>query len=749
MYEEYFGLSGQPFKLNPDPKFFYGSQSHNKAMAYLHYGLRQGEGFIVITGEIGAGKSMLIGHLLDQIDRSNVVAADLITPNLKREDLLAHILSAYRIEPAGDGPTAEIEAFEDYLFDQMNRGRRVLLIVDEAQNLPVDTLEELRVLSNLDYDGTPLFQVFLVGQPEFKKVIAGDGMEQLRQRIIASYHLEPLNPEESRAYIEHRLRVVGWTDNPTITDEAFTLVHEAARGIPRNINKLFNRLLLFSALEERDVVSGDVVRAVVDDLAAEDVSGSPMSLKGPRVGAADQTDATDVHDETVAAIERGSTSSNGEPSSVDQLDNEQVVDEQADNADEREGVDEGDLREASTVSPMPPPVVVNGTPTDDGAQTDRAADDGAAATDAYEANSAVTADGASEAAKSQSAPALRLVSDRDAEQADNVQRDESDDARDEDASAGADPFAFEDDLSESADRQSPATALTTETSDVETAGEVTNEGETAMRSTPEQDGEPIDEDQSVPSVDEPSISEPTLNAQRGNEGDLHADDDEETDDDAHSERASVNAEQPEENEPAVAPSESSSSIDAPQPVATAPVLEAAPMSVLDRLRAGKKASSDEQSVQPVAQTVEQAASDTTINDVADAIAAATEKARSQHMPLTEADAVNDVSDHVGDDRAALMSDDGSIASADFDASDAETLAPAPSTDPVTVERWRAALSRTVTSTRHDLKEAHSTALRLRARLRDLEARQRRSKEKVSENLKRAEALLSELRDAWK
>ncbi|MEM1395923.1 MAG: AAA family ATPase, partial [Pseudomonadota bacterium] len=227
MFLEHFGFSSEPFKLTPDPRFFYGSKSHNKAMAYLHYGLRQGDGFIVVTGEIGAGKSMLITHLLDQVDRTNIIAADLITPNLQPNELLSHILSAFRIEPAADGPTAEIEAFEDFLFDQLNRGRRVLLIVDEAQNLPKETLEELRVLSNLDYDGTPLFQVFLIGQPDFKPIIGADGMEQLRQRIIASYHLEPLSEEDVESYIKHRLGVVGWNNNPRIENDAYSVVLEA------------------------------------------------------------------------------------------------------------------------------------------------------------------------------------------------------------------------------------------------------------------------------------------------------------------------------------------------------------------------------------------------------------------------------------------------------------------------------------------------------------------------------------------
>lgn len=298
MYESFFNLSDQPFKLNPDTRFFFGSRSHNKAMAYLHYGLRQAEGFIVITGEIGAGKSILIGHLVDQLDRSNVIAAHLLTPNLKAEDLLPHILSAFNIEPAGDGKTAEIEAFEDFLFDQMNRGRRVLLIIDEAQNLPVETLEELRILSNLDYDGTPLFQVFLVGQPDFKPIIAAENMEQLRQRIIASYHLNPLNADETTAYIKHRLRVAGWKNDPTFTEKAFELINEASDGVPRRINKLCNRILLYCAIDKRHEVTAKVVRSVVDDLAAEDVSGSPMTLRAPG--------DDEAHDGMFAATSNGS-----------------------------------------------------------------------------------------------------------------------------------------------------------------------------------------------------------------------------------------------------------------------------------------------------------------------------------------------------------------------------------------------------------------------------------------------------------
>ncbi len=269
MYEEVFGFSGSPFRLAPDPKFFFGSKSHNKAMSYLHYGLRQAEGFIVITGEIGAGKSILIGHLLDQLDRSTVLAATLTTPNLTPENLLTHILSAFRIEPSGEGDAAEIEAFEDFLFDQLNHGRRVLLIVDEAQNLSLKTLEELRILSNLEYEGTPLFQVFLVGQPDFRETMARADMEQLRQRVIASYHLAPMSREETEKYIEHRLGLVGWMGEPKFASDAYDAIQVATGGLPRKIHKLCNRALLFCSVEKLNAIDGATIAMVLSDMNVE------------------------------------------------------------------------------------------------------------------------------------------------------------------------------------------------------------------------------------------------------------------------------------------------------------------------------------------------------------------------------------------------------------------------------------------------------------------------------------------------
>lgn len=291
MYEEYFKLSDAPFRLNPDPRFFYGSRSHNKAMAYLHYGLKQAEGFIVITGPVGAGKSMVIGHLLDQLNSSNVVAANLLTSNVEPNELLSQILSAFRIEAEGDGRTGEIEAFEDYLFDQLNRGRRVLLIIDEAQNLPFKTLEELRMLSNLDYEGTPLFQVFLVGQPEFRTIIESSEMEQLRQRVIASYHLESLSEEETRDYILHRLSVAGWQEDPVFSDGAFTAIFEETTGLPRRINTLANRLMLFCSLEKKHEITPEIVETVCAELREEKLEARKHAAAMPPVSKVESEDA--------------------------------------------------------------------------------------------------------------------------------------------------------------------------------------------------------------------------------------------------------------------------------------------------------------------------------------------------------------------------------------------------------------------------------------------------------------------------
>ncbi|MEM9704609.1 MAG: AAA family ATPase [Pseudomonadota bacterium] len=341
MYEDYFELSEQPFRLSPDPRFFFGSKSHNKAMAYLHYGLRQAEGFIVITGDSGTGKSILIGHLIDQLDRTRISAAHLLTPNLPADALVAHLLSSFGIEAQAEGRAATLDALEEFLFDEMNHGKRVLLIVDEAQSLPHETLEELRILSNMNYEGTPLLQVFLIAQSEFRDTLARKGMEQMRQRVIAAYHLEPMQLEETSAYIKHRLSLVGWADNPQFAEGAFAAIQDATEGTPRRINKLCNRILLHCSVEGLSRVDADVVDSVRTEMDDEEFTsthrrGEATSAKGDiKPNGALEANGFDAGEQTIstkssASIDDGPPEDNSKDTNVD---------ESPDDAVERENED--------------------------------------------------------------------------------------------------------------------------------------------------------------------------------------------------------------------------------------------------------------------------------------------------------------------------------------------------------------------------------------------------------------------------
>ncbi len=286
MYTSFFKFSGRPFQLSPDPRFFFGSRSHKKAMAYLTYGLNQGEGFIIITGDIGAGKTTLVGHLLGQLDSDKFIAAKVVTTQIEADDTLRMVASALGIEQEKRDKATLLREIEAFLTQSYRAGKRVLLIIDEVQNLPARSLEELRMLSNFQVDEGAVMQCFLLGQPQFRQTLASAALEQLRQRVIASYHLEPLDAEETRAYIEHRLRMVGWSDDPGFEPEAFAAVFEETRGVPRKINTLCSRLLLFAFLEERHAIDAHVVEEVVHDLAQEVAHGPtpPVAVETQEAG---------------------------------------------------------------------------------------------------------------------------------------------------------------------------------------------------------------------------------------------------------------------------------------------------------------------------------------------------------------------------------------------------------------------------------------------------------------------------------
>ncbi len=280
MYEAFYGLTGKPFQLNPDPSFYFGSKQHRRAKAYLEYGVQRNEGFIVITGEIGAGKTTIVRGLLESLDPDTVVAANLVSTQLDAEDTLRMVGAAFGVHVKDISKSDLLMSIEAFLVTQTSQGRRCLLIVDEAQNLTPRAVEELRMLSNFQFGKQALLQTFLVGQPEFREILQSPNMQQLRQRVTATCHIGPMDRDETRGYIEHRLRCVGSSGRPGFDLEAFEGIHKASGGIPRRINSVCDRLLLLGFLGEKENFSIEDVNEVVSEIN-EESSSSPSPVSAP------------------------------------------------------------------------------------------------------------------------------------------------------------------------------------------------------------------------------------------------------------------------------------------------------------------------------------------------------------------------------------------------------------------------------------------------------------------------------------
>jgi general secretion pathway protein A len=238
-------------------------------MAYLVYGLHHAEGFIIITGEVGAGKTILVNNLLSTIDRRSFVTANIVTTQLAGDDLLYMVAAGFGIAKEGLSRGPLLQRISEFALAQHRNGKRLLLIVDEAQNLSFEALEELRMLSNIFFDRTMALQSFLLGQPQFRATLGSPRLEQLRQRVTAAYHLVPLGEGERRAYVEHRLRRADWKGDPHFSEDCFPLIHQRTGGVPRQINTLCSRLLLFGFLQELHTLTAHAGEKVANDLREE------------------------------------------------------------------------------------------------------------------------------------------------------------------------------------------------------------------------------------------------------------------------------------------------------------------------------------------------------------------------------------------------------------------------------------------------------------------------------------------------
>tara|TARA_R110002110_G_scaffold91264_2_gene237397 strand:+ start:1282 stop:2061 length:780 start_codon:yes stop_codon:yes gene_type:complete len=249
--------------------------SYKKAKAYMEYALQRREGFVMVTGRPGTGKTTLINHITAELTNDGNLFAALSSTQIQADDLLRLVLLKFGLNGANEHKALLIHELENFLFRIHREGRRPLLIIDEAQDLSATALEELRLLTNLQKDSQPLLQIFLVGQEELRQTVLAPGLEQLHQRIVASSHLKALDKESMEAYIKHRLTNVGWNNNPSLSSDIFPVIHDSSQGVPRIINQICSRLLLHGMVEEKSELGLDDIMEVIDDLNLEQLLPMP------------------------------------------------------------------------------------------------------------------------------------------------------------------------------------------------------------------------------------------------------------------------------------------------------------------------------------------------------------------------------------------------------------------------------------------------------------------------------------------
>lgn len=265
VYKSVYNLEGHPFRLSPDYHFSFGHQSYDDAKSYLKYAIAEGEGIVAITGAPGTGKTTLIASLISEINLNQVQVGVVTNVQLDSANLLSMVADAFSLNVNRQNHESLMSTFKDYLIKQIAENKRVILIVDEAQGLTAELLEELRLFSNLQHNTQLMLQIFLVGQEPLMDIVISPGMEQLHQRLIAAAQIQPLDYEQTIDYISHRLHCVGWNNDPEFSEEVYSLIHNFSAGIPRRINLICHRLFLHAGLKEKHIlVGGDALNVIVE-----------------------------------------------------------------------------------------------------------------------------------------------------------------------------------------------------------------------------------------------------------------------------------------------------------------------------------------------------------------------------------------------------------------------------------------------------------------------------------------------------
>lgn len=279
MYEAFFNLTQKPFDLLPDPDFLFMSSSHKKALSYLDYGIKERVGFILLTGEVGSGKTTLIRNLIKK-NLANVILSKVFNTRVDSEQLIAMINDDFGLPIQNKDKITLLRELNSFLIEQFVRGNHPVLIIDEAQNLDQDLLEEIRMLSNLETDNAKLLQIILVGQPELRKTLASSTLVQLRQRISINCHIQPLSRPETELYILHRLEKAGDRDAASFSEETIGIIYTYSRGIPRLINIICDFILLAAFAEQTRTIDAALVQDIIGDLDFEYHYWGSESLDG-------------------------------------------------------------------------------------------------------------------------------------------------------------------------------------------------------------------------------------------------------------------------------------------------------------------------------------------------------------------------------------------------------------------------------------------------------------------------------------